>query len=290
MILENTSWGFGEGDAVGRNAFAYICWPNESWLKSSIMQCVKQRDDTYIQFYRYPEYGADTMSRDHVGAIMLALYINQDWDELNWILDNLPWRLSRKYRQTIDFWLWHRTLRYNSRWLGQLFLVTVLVQLVFIVPWNFLWRLILGIKKVRLEELPVEYNWWGSWKRKANKLIYPHFALFLLAWQVKTIRSSCLKSLVNWLGRIESGNVVIDWLFGKKRTLKDYQSYLPTSSFIWARRVDTADDVELRPLTEDEARFNDLNKGMLDYLYFEIDKIHPGLFSLIKENNPIIQY
>ena len=72
MLLER-DWSDGKGDSVGRNAFAYICWPNETWLKDTILQCVKMGDDGFVQFYRYPGKGGDTMSRDHVGAILLAL-------------------------------------------------------------------------------------------------------------------------------------------------------------------------------------------------------------------------
>lgn len=291
MLLENLGWGDGgKGDAIGRNAFAYICWPNQTWLKTTILRCVRQSDNSFIQTYRYPEMGADTMSRDHVGAIIIALYVNGDYLELNWILDNLPWRLSRKYSQTIDFWLWQKSLKYNSWWISQVFLITVIIQLIFIIPWNFIVRTILGVKKVKLEDLPFEYLWRDSWKSKVHKLIYPHYALFLLAWQVKIMPNSWLKTFVNWLGRIESGNVVIDWIFGKRRTQKDYDSYKPTSSFVWARRLDTADDVELRPLTNEESKFNDLNRGMLDYLWFEIDKINPKLIQWLKKSKSIIQY
>jgi hypothetical protein len=44
MILERLGYGEdGIGDSVGRNAFAYICWPDAAFLKESILQCIQAR-------------------------------------------------------------------------------------------------------------------------------------------------------------------------------------------------------------------------------------------------------
>lgn len=291
MILENVGWGtHGKGDAAGRNAFAYICWPNETWLKDTIMQCVKQRDDSFIQFYRYPGQGADTISRDHVGAIILALYINQDWDELKWILDNLPWRLSRKYQQTIDFWLWQKSLKHKSWWIAQIFFLTVIFQLVLIIPWNWLLRRILGFKIIKPEDVnkpfkPIQKFRW------INSCIYPHYALFLLAWQVKSLPGSILKWICNQLIRVEARNPIIKRIAGKKLSLEDYENYVPIAGFQWAGTLDRGVFHGLpRKLKEDETKQNDITKGMLDYFWFNIDKIDPKLMPLLKQSKPIIQY
>lgn len=281
MILENISWD-SKGDSVGRNAFAYICYPNHAFLKYSIMQCVKQRDDTFVQFYRYPNEGADTISRDHVGAIILALYINRDNEELDWVLENLPWRLSRKYTQTIDFWLWHKSLK--SRVYGNLFLLLTMLMFIFVVPSNFLIRKIAGIKKLKYTDFPNN----NPIKSKILKLIYPQFALFLLAWQIKTVKDSWLKWLVQKLLLLDSGNVVIDAILGKKITKEKYDEFIQLTSFVWSRRMDTSDDVYITPMKMD---CNDLNVAMLDYLYFGIDEImlkyDDKIINLIKQTKPI---
>lgn len=300
MILERLPWennAGGKGDASGRNAFAYICWPNQTWLKQTFMQCVKQQDDTFVQFYRYPNEGADSMSRDHVGAIILALYINRDYEELDWILNNLPFRLSRKYTQTIDFWCWQKALKFRNTIkgsiFGNLFLVINLLMFTFVVPYNWIVRKILGIRQVNFYDAEPQLNFFekGSWKWKLNKTIYPHFALFLLAWQVKTMQSSWLRLIVQRLLRCDSGNLVIDAVLGKKITKEQYEAFEPLTSFIWARRLESTDDVFIVPNENEE---NDLNKGMLDYLYFGIDKImseyDDKIIASIKNQKPIIDY
>jgi len=291
MILENMGWGDGgKGDSVGRNAFTYICYPNESWLKDTILRCIKMRDDGYLQFYRYPAEGGNTMSRDHVGAIILALYINRDKEELKWVLDNIPWRLSRKYAQTIDFWIWHRALKYEKWrwWISQLFYLITILQFIFILPWNFLWRVVLCVRRKNPGD---KYTWWNSWKRKFSKALYPHYALFLLAWQIRVLSDSWLKWLTQVLLRIESRNRVIDAVLGKN--LKD-NIYKPTLPFIWSRRIDSSDDIEIRYMSPEEYKYNDLNQAMLDYLYFGIDKImleyDDKIVQAIKNKKQIIQY
>lgn len=282
MIRENLGWGDnGKGDSVGRNAFAYICWPNQSWLKDSILQCVKVRDDSYVQFYRYPNEGADTMSRDHVGAILLALYINRDI-ELNNILENLPWRLSRNHTQTIDFWIWTKILQASKKWkywLSQIFFVLIILQFLIILPWNALIRAILQVKKYDNLNLP-EYKPLSGWRKKLSLTLYPQYALFLLSWQIHVSSNSILKTLTKNLVRLESGNIVIDHLLGKPINDIDYTNFKSCTSFIWSRRLDSLDDVQIE---FQKMEYNDLNLSLLQYLYFRIDKI------MIEYDNSIIE-
>jgi len=110
LILENFYWGDGgKGDSVGRNAFEYICRPNQPFIKIGIDKCIKKSDNGLYYFYRYPNFGAESMSRDHVGAILLSYFINKE-PELEDILKNLPFRLNKKTYQTIDFWLWQKII------------------------------------------------------------------------------------------------------------------------------------------------------------------------------------
>lgn len=275
MILERLGYGEdGIGDSAGRNAFAYICWPDASFLKESTLQCIKERDDGYLQFYRYPGKGGNTMSRDHVGAIILAFFINRDEAELDWILGNLPWRLSRKHSQTIDFWLWHRAIKRESFWIAQIFYFLNILFFLIVIPWNFLIRKIIGIKKIDIHKNPKFIKFQEkTWKWYLWKTIYPHFALFLLAWQIKVLPGSWIRWLLQKLLLLESNNVVINAVLGKPLSDKEWKSYIPTTSFIWSRRMDNSDDILLRKMNDEESRYNDLNKGMLDYLYYGIDEI-----------------
>jgi hypothetical protein len=301
ILLEDRLAPWSKGDSIGRNAFAYIFWPNDPLLKNTLLSCVKTRDDGYVQFYRYPNEGADTMSRDHVSAIILALYINRDREELIYILDNLPLQLSRRYWQTADFWLWQKALRADlkekkiSYWIfKRLFLLLNLLMFVVVVPWNFFMRKILGVKRYDVSEIPTrEFKLWtGARRWMYQKLLYPHFALYNLAWMVRTLKAE--NGLLSLLLKIEAQNFVIKAVLGRKINQKEYDSYMPTNGFQWAGVFDNGVDRVPRLLTEEEVKYNDIMKGNLDYLYYGMDKImlnyHDNVVNAIKENKNLINY
>lgn len=290
-------------DGLGRNAFLYINYPNQKWLKESLLRCIKQRDDSFIQFYRYPEKGADHQSRDHVAAVILALYLNHDWKELEFILDNLPWRISRRYSQTIDFWLWQRTLRFEIKQkhriknlLSYTWLFLILLQSVLVVPINFIIRKLLHIRVLNLEDFPNDnvQQFKGSLKKILSKLIYPQFSLFTLTFQLKTIKKG---SIINKLIRMilyqdinKENNLVLNYLLTNNPiTTTQYNKYKGLTSFIWSRRLDTTDEVYINKMNQSQKQYNDINKSMLDYCYLQLDKIieNKHLIETIKNDKNI---
>lgn len=298
MCLEDKHL-WSKDDSVGRNAFFYIFHPNHQWLKDSLLSCIKFRDDGYVQFYRYPNERANDMSRDHVSAIILALYLNRDYDELKWILGNLPLQLSRRYWQTLDFYLWQKTLKAEIEGkqtkkfiLKELFLLLNLLMFIIVVPWNFMLRLILGVKTINPEDLEeLQFKVQPKWKKWVyQKLIYPHFALYNLAWMIKSLKAE--QGLLAWLLRFEAKNFVLKAILGKPISKSEYESYVPLASFQWAGTFDQFIEWKPRPLTETEQQINDINKSNLDYLYFKVDQLmsrfDPEITNNIKNNKPIL--
>jgi len=301
LLLEDGLVPWSKGDSIGRNAFAYIFWPNDPYLKDTLMSCVKVRDDGYVQFYRYPGEGADTMSRDHVSAIILALYVNRDREELLRILNNLPLQLSRRYWQTLDFWLWQKALKAELEGktvrrfiLRELFLLLNLLMFVVVIPWNFTLRKILGVKRYDTAEIPTrEFKLWTGARRWIyQKLLYPHFALYNLVWMVRTLRGQ--NSLLSKLLMLECQNFVLKAALGRKIKKTEYDSYTPTNGFQWAGVFDSGVDRIPRILTEEETLYNDIMKGNLDYHYYGIDDImlnyDDSIVGFIKSNKQIVQY
>lgn len=301
ILLEDRLAPWTKGDSIGRNAFAYIFWPNDPYLKDTLMSCVKMRDDGYVQFYRYPNEGAHDMSRDHVSAIILALYINRDRDELLHILDNLPLQLSRRYWQTLDFWLWQKALRAElkgkplARFIyREIFMFVNLLMFLVVVPWNFILRKALGVRRYRPEDIPNQdlKRWTGVRKWMYQKLIYPQFALYNLVWMVRSLRGQ--KSLLSAILMLECQNFVLKAALGRKISEAEYNSYVPTNGFQWAGVFDNGIDRIPRILTEAETRYNDIMKGNLDYHYFGLDDIMLNykdvMVNNIKLNKQIVHY
>jgi hypothetical protein len=292
-LEEGTPWS--KGDSIGRNAFFYIFHPNVFWLKKTLLSCVKQRDDGYVQFYRYPNEGAETMSRDHVSAIILALYLNRDYTELKWILDNLPLQLSRRYWQTLDFWLWQKTLKaeidenFIKRFvLRESFFLLNFLLFLFTVPWNFILRFLLQVKRITPQTKLTPQPKWKKWIYQ--KLIYPHYALYNLSWMIWSLKGQ--NSLLSWLLRLEAKNPVLKAQLGKPLTKKDYERYQPLGSFQWAGTLDNMIEWVPRVLTEEESKENDICKSNLDYFYYRYSEIMQRfdnqIIEKIKQNQPII--
>lgn len=300
MLLEGKLDPWSKGDSLGRNAFMYIFHPHESFLKKTLLSCVKVRDDGLVQFYRYPNENADNVSRDHVSAVITALYINQDYDDLKMILNNLPLQLSRQYWQTLDFWLWQKTLKFElgGRHLlrfifRELFLGLNLLMFLVIIPWNFLLRFMLGIKQIKdLENQDFKKQpKWKIWVYQ--KLIYPHYALYNLSWMLITLKAE--GSILNSLLRLDAKNFLLKVQLGRKKkiTKEEYESYQPISSFQWAGTLDKYIDNVPRLLTEPESRFNDITKSNLNYFYFQVNeamRFKPEIIKQIKSNQPIVFY
>ena len=304
MVLENGDiWT--RGDSLGRVAFFYIFHPNCSFLKETIFKCIKQRDDGYIQFYRYLDDGAESQSRDHVSAVILALWFNHDHDELKWILDNLPLQLSRRYWQTLDFWLWQKSLKallegekVKYQIFRHLFLILNVLIFILTVPFNLIIKALTGVRSYDIGQISasgiepeVKIKKWR--RRLYQKLTYPTYALYNLAWMIKSLRleDSILTSMLRLITKKD--NLVIKQLLTKAKiiTEEEYLGYNPINTFQWAGEINNLSiDRHIRRLTPEEIKYNDLTKANLDYLYYDIDKLNPRLIQEIKLNNSPIFY
>lgn len=292
-VEEPWSW----PDSLGRNAFFYIFYPDQLWLKETLLSCIKVRDDGYIQFYRYPpNIGADNQSRDHISAVILALYINRDWEELKNILDNLPLQLSRRYWQTLDFWLWQKSLKaiindekVKFQIFRSLFYLLNLLLFIFVIPFSFILRLILNVKSIKT--FPHTKRLIPKWKKWIyEKLIYPYYALYNLSWMIWSLKlqNSVLSQLLSL--DLNAQNPVVKRLLLNRKIPK---SEFPINIFQWAGK-ETFFDRDVKRLTPEETKFNDLTKAQLDYHYYEIDEIiqrfNPEVINKIKNNNNLIFY
>lgn len=303
MVLENgDDWT--KGDSLGRVAFFYIFHPNQAFLKETIFKCIKQRDDGYVQFYRYPNEGADTQSRDHISAVILSLWLNQDHIELKWILDNLPLQLSRRYWQTLDFWLWQKSLKalledrkVKYQIFRHLFLILNVLIFVLTVPFNLIIKVLLGVRSFNTGQISTsgkdpDVNT-KKWRRRLYQLTYPTFALYNLAWMIKSLRLE--DTILTLILRLitKKDNLVIRQLLTKTKiiTKEEYEGYIPINTFQWAGDLNNLSiDRHIRRLTPEEIKYNDLTKANLDYLYYDIDKLNPRLIQEIKLNNSPIFY
>lgn len=246
---------FGQGDAIARSSIASIVLDGarEPMIRAMI-NCIHIGAKAKVT--RYP--GApDTISRDQVGMLLVALWMdyqaNKAWRFVFPILiNNLPWRLSKSHWMTPDFRLWVKSLG-GSRVLQAIWHLIMLIQFMFVVPWNRFFREITA-------ELP------ESWRRVTDKIIYPTHALFIFAWQIYVTKKSWLRSLTMWVARqdAEKDNWVIRGLLGQKIP-KGFKHVSQTGTS-WAIRRSMAGRVPLRDMTSQEARANDIDGALLEWV------------------------
>lgn len=112
----------GRGDALYRTSLAYIAY-GDLKLKEDIMSCFRafnmmnRRDNELVQGARAPfRYCEDDFSRDQYIMAMSALYIRGDYDEVKWIADRIPFRLSRRFKMTPTLYYWTKSLSNSNNY------------------------------------------------------------------------------------------------------------------------------------------------------------------------------
>lgn len=262
----------GKGDALWRTSYAYIVY-HEKMLFKGIMSCFKrvyQDDGTYIyQAERYPGYGSETVSRDQVAGALTALKYHGHDEEFNDISKNLRWKLSNKYNQTLDFYLWHKGVAGN-RFLLELYFFVAILQMCIVVPWNWLMRLIGNFKSVPQKEyqggVPSHELTWI--RRAAARIMFPTYAYFIQCFQVHvTPGNSILKRILKWLMLMEceSSNYVLQLILGGSVDIEQMKEYHSMRTYRWSARLDETTNRTLIKRTPEEMLYNDFDGDTLKW-------------------------
>ena len=227
MLVNIKPWSDRDGDALWRTAIGYICYAEFSlWVGMNDCFVPYKGYDQALRFpydqHTEPElyaWAKDTVSRDQVCMAIAA----SRWGHTN-IMElepNLRWRLSKKHSMTLDMWLWVN--KHYKSWLA-----LIILQFLFIVPWNKLWR-------------PIYRKAGTGW---AGKLIYPHYSLFITTFMLAIVPDQPLARLARKLIRqdVEDSNYVLRILLHDWPSLFDMLAYEATS-FRWNRRLDEPSNV-----------------------------------------------
>lgn len=254
----------GKGDNLIRTGLGYIAWKDER-LKVAILRCFERVNEDNGKYYYQPMrapggYGIEDVSRDQVVMAIASLAYNDD-NSAKQIAGHLKWKLSKKYSQTVDTWLWFKGIA-GKKLAAHLYMLYVILA----TPWMFLWNKIVGLflgwKPIDQwyydgDEVTKKIKEYGWFKRNLSALKYPIFALHLMCWQVYTTKSF-LKPLAKFMIRLglERDNTMLRILMGaNKESLKlEMFVYFPMyGGYRWQRALDGREDVGLRfPKNETE--------------------------------------
>jgi len=290
MFEKPYSWegqdSIGIGDALIRTGRAYIAWGRKE-MKDGIISCFRKfqlkdlGDKYWYQGSRCSgRYGEDDVSRDQLSGAFYALLVRGDIDECVEIIKHTPFKISRRFNMTLDFWLWTKAIQ-GKKWGEVLWHISSILLLPIMILWNKFINLMLGYKEVD-QKL---YNPTNGFKHreKFNKLqklldmsFYPSYSIHHMCWYLECVPDSflkkCVQKIIMW--QVEKGNYVDRLLCGDKTvTQEDIDSYIPMTEYRWASKLDGSDNVPLRiPESWDinlieKLKVNQLDKDMLTWLW-----------------------
>lgn len=241
----------GKGNALWRTGFAYITY-NSLLLKEGILSCFKEKENKkgkkYIQAYRYPNQGDYDVSRDQITSALVSLKINNDIEDVKRLVKGIRWRISKKFRLSLDMWLWMQSISNKSKFIKNLTSVlftlsSYIFVLLFFGVWNKILNKIGGVKEVSQEDyniiLKSNLNLISDNDTKYVKYLfkiqYPIYAFHLFAWQLYTTPNNIFKPLLKKLCllTVHKSNYVLRLLFGDTITQKEINEYRSMSGFRW---------------------------------------------------------
>ena len=288
----------GEGDALWRTGLAYITW-KEPLMKEGILDCYRPFGGNYhfknkmYQASRHTgRYGEDDVSRDQVLMSLASLKVNGDLEELNEIATYLPYRLSRKFKMTPDFWAWIKTLTNTKRFklYTNICCGIQIVEKFFAFNLNKLIAKVCGYKRNKIKnndytsrvhyDLKENWNWF---QKQLSKAYYSGFAFHLACWQYYTLPETYNPFLKRVLRKIminycEKENYLCRLLLGDKTvTWSEINSYEPREGFRWEAYLDGSWSNYFNEKSEEwkkkNLKWNQMDKDCLLTMWLNIKKI-----------------
>lgn len=293
MILQK-SWDWdrnpddGKGDALWRTGLGYIAWGAKE-LKQGVLGCFRKFTMINKKGYNYQvsrasdRYREDDASRDQTILGLTSLVINGD-NEINDIVRNLPFRISRRFFFTLNTWLWMKSLDDENKWRKFLANLSLLMQLPLTfcqISLNKICEYLLGYKLIPTQEYSgviaekkkEKFNWF---QKILDKLIWKSYATHLLCWRLFTmpVKNNNILLKLNQnilLSYIESDNYLLRMLLGDKVTLEEIKSYKPMDNWRWSIRPDGSRNIFFNQMNEkwkeENLKFNQMDRDILFRIY-----------------------
>ena len=243
----------GRGDAVGHTVKAAITYGEKDFI-DAFQRCFGVDGRGRWWGERHPDVDRDDLSRDHCVWWVLGLKYFSPSDL--WMTLKMPWRISKKFTQSIDMWLWIRVLaRGGWFWRFSHWLITGIFL-------RFALRCIqLAIKVGEFETKPYkefratpvsELTKRQRWGRKIMK-VFPSYSVHSKAWQLTCLKDGWFKRRLqklvirmveptNYVVRSLCGHVLTDWEW------VDANYFTGTDAYRWSRRLDESTTIDLFPL------------------------------------------
>ena len=246
MMLEmNYNWNptgdSGRGDSIGRTFEAYYAYRDERFV-DAVKNCwVRIEDDGgyFYQGYRFPTHVDSDMSRDHLfNTVLMLIASGHSKEYIKEFVTHVQWKISGRYSQTLDLWLWMRAV--SGIWWAKILSPIVDIPILAI---NVLWQKIIYEITPFSEELSQEEFCSISNYKKTNRMkkmgamLFPSYTITQYAWKLHYMESSLSKKILKWLLLKISNkhNYVVRLLLEDKNkpTKEQVYSYKPMMGGRW---------------------------------------------------------
>jgi hypothetical protein len=286
MLGQNPSWNpngdFGKGDCIGRTLDAYFAYDYEPFV-NAVKNCYEIKYDKkgmYVQGYRHPSYKGDEyndLSRDHILNTLILMKESNNHVFLKFLSENLRWKISDRYKFTIDLWLWMKGIAGNKWAMFAYYLIAV--------PMMFLTTL-LNLLIFKLGGFGKEVHqdkFIAVSKEKLSKkqlflrgLKFPIYTLFQLAFMMYVSPDSLGKRLIKkiCLWQIDEQNFLLRLMFGGTVKSEDIYSYKSMRGWRWSTYLNDLNDRDLYVITDPkQLKANVLDVDLLIKMYKKIKNI-----------------
>lgn len=282
MLRKKRSWekDDGLGDALWRTSIAYLIYKNEensinllNGITSCFVKVEKEGGGYYYQAYRHPTLNPTDTSRDQVNAAIAALYLTGHKLLAIDYAKHLPIKISPKFKQTIDFRLWLKTISTEgaaqNRNLELYFWVSYIMGN-FVISWNRIIRKLAGFKSKPLKDFKSDWHNLNKIQKILAKMQFPTYAFFLWVLQIATLPNSVQKNDLCdlLLKECEPSNYALRLLLGDSSITENViKEHISQFGLRWNNRLDDSTNDSMRALTDEETEYNDIDLDFLKYCF-----------------------
>jgi hypothetical protein len=193
----------GKGDSIGRTFESYYTYRDKRFI-DAIKSCwvkIDNKNNYYYQGFRFPTHDSNDMSRDHLfNSVLVLIASGHTEDEIKEFVTHVPWKISDKYNQTLDLWLWMRSI--SGIWWAKVLSPIVDITLMSI---NVLWQKICyAIAPFKPELSQEEFCSTPTptktkWIKTIGSALFPSYTMTQVAWKIHFTKNSISKTILKWL-------------------------------------------------------------------------------------------
>lgn len=230
----------GKGDSIGRTFEAYYTYSDKRFV-TAIKSCwvkINTKTGYYYQGYRFPTHDDKTLSRDHyLNTILTLIASGHTETEIKEFVTHVNWKLSEKYNQTLDLWLWSRAAA--GIWYAKILspVIDIALLSINVLCQKFCYAIAPFKPELSQEEFcstpkPVK----TKWLKIVGTALFPSYTMTQMAWKINFSKKSISKSILKWLllKIVNKHNYVVKLLLDDSTVTKEQvYSYKPMLGGRW---------------------------------------------------------